>query len=210
MNEGSSRRMGRRPGPSRTREQILRAARRRFARHGYDGTSVRAVASDAGVDPALVRRFYGSKEDLLVAALQDALLPRDEWAKALAGDFETLGLRVVGYMFEIWERPRDREVLIGMLRTATTNPRGARFLRDFIGGQLLKRLEERLGPDEAQLRATLIGSQMVGLAFYRYVLKLEPLASASPETLMHLVGPTIQRYLSEPLTLTEQKRARRS
>jgi hypothetical protein len=103
-------------------------------------------------------------------------------------------------MLDVWEYPRaNRQVLIGMIRTAATNARGARFLRDFIGGEVLKRLEAKLDRGEAQLRASLVGSQIVGLAFYRYVLRIEPLASATPEELAMLAGPTLQRYLSGPV-----------
>jgi len=197
VSEPARRPTGRRPGRSRTREQILSAARASFAGNGFDATSIRGVAASAGVDPALVRRFYGSKEQLLIAALSDAIGPSDRFAEVLTGDLETLGDQLIRYMLEIWERPGgDRQVLIGMIRAATTNARGARFLKDFIGGEILRRLEAKLDPREAQLRASLIGSQIVGLALYRYVLKVEPLASAPPEQLTTLAGPTLQRYLT--------------
>jgi AcrR family transcriptional regulator len=198
--EPERRRTGRRPGPSRTRKQILAAARISFARRGFDATSIRGVAASAKVDPALVRRFFGSKEQLLIAALSDAMRPSEGLSEVLAGDLETLGERLIRYMLEVWEHPRaNREVLIGMIRAAATNARGARFLRDFIGSEILKRLGARLDRPEAQLRASLVGSQIVGLAFYRYVLEVEPLASATPEQLGGLIGPTLRRYLTGPL-----------
>lgn len=135
----------------------------------------------------------------MLAALEDAMQPSQLLAEAVALDLETLGERMVGYMLAIWERPRDREVMVGMLRAATTNARGARFLRDFIAGEVLQLLESRLEPREARLRASLAGSQIVGLALYRYVLKVEPLASATPQELTRLVAPTLQRYLTGPL-----------
>lgn len=192
---------GRRPGPSRTREQILSTARGSFARNRFDATSIRGVAGPAGVDPALVRRFVGSKEQLLIAALTDAMRPSERLAEVLEGDLETLGGRLIRYMVEVWEQPRgNREILIGMIRTAATNARGARFLKDFIGGEILERLEATLGRREAQLRASLTGSQIVGIALYRCVLKVEPLTSATAEELSALAGPTLQRYLTGPLS----------
>ncbi len=199
--EPERRRTGRRPGPSRTREQILAAARVSFARNGFDATSIRGVAASAKVDPALVRRFFGSKEQLLIAALSGTMRPSERLGEALAGDLGTLGERLVRYMLEVWEHPRaNREVLTGMIRAAATNARGARFLRDFIGGEILKRLETKLDRPEARLRASLVGSQIVGLAFYRYVLEVEPLASATPEQLAGLLGPTLRRYLTGSIT----------
>jgi AcrR family transcriptional regulator len=196
MPEQQPRRMGRRPGPTRTREQILAAARASFAKRGYEGTSLRAVAISAGVDPALVRRFFGSKEQLLVAAMRDALLVAEQLDEVFAGRRDKLGARIVDYTLKLWDRPRNREVLLAMARTATTNPRGAKLLRDFIGGEILKRMADKLDPAEVPLRASLVGSQMIGLIVYRYILKLEPLASASDEELIAAFAPTLQRYLT--------------
>jgi AcrR family transcriptional regulator len=192
-------RSGRRPGRSTTREEILAAARECFAKRGYDGTSLRAVSAKAGVDPALVRRFYGSKEGLLVAALTATFRPDEDVAGLLSGDLDTLGDQMIGYTLGVWEQPPRRDMLVGMIRSACTNERAARLLRDFFAGQILARIAGALGDKEAELRASAIGSQIVGLAFYRYVLKVEPIASASPETLRAAFGPTLQRYLTGSL-----------
>ncbi len=200
-------RTGRRPGQSTTREEILVAARQSFAKKGYDGTSLRAVAAKAGVDPALVRRFFGSKEDLLVAALTSTFR-QSEIADVVGGDLDTLGDQIIGYTLGVWEKPANRDVLIGLIRSACTNARAARLLRDFFAGQILARIADALDDDEAQLRASAVGSQIVGLAFYRYVLKVQPIASASPETLRAIYGPTIQRYLTGPLNPPRGRRAK--
>jgi AcrR family transcriptional regulator len=199
------RRTGRRPGPSTTREAILAAARDSFATRGYDGTSVRGVASKAGVDPALVRRFFGSKEGLLVAALTVAMSPDERLARIVAGDPEGLGEHLIGYFLSVWEEPPNRDVMIGMVRSACTNERAATLLRNFIAGQVLARLAGALDEREARLRAGLVGSQLVGLAMVRYVVKVEPLASASPDELRRLVAPTLQRYLTGPLDLPPKR-----
>jgi AcrR family transcriptional regulator len=193
--------MGRRPGPSTTRAEILEAARESFAARGYEGTSLRSVAASAGVDPALVRRFFGSKEDLLTAALRVTLDPGERLAGVLAGDLDTLGERLVDYFLSVWEQPKSRDVLLAMIRTASTNAHAAQLLRGFFGGEILSRLARAIEDEqEAQLRAAAIGSQIVGLAFYRYLLEVEPIASASTETLRATFGPTLQRYLAEPLS----------
>jgi AcrR family transcriptional regulator len=202
------RRTGRRPGPSTTREEILIAARESFAKHGYEGTSLRAIAARAGVDPALVRRFYGSKEGLLVAALTVTFEPGERLAEVVGRDLDTLGDQIIDYVLSVWEQAPSRDILIAMIRSACTNERAARLLRDFFAGQILARLAGPLKGKEAQLRASAIGSQIVGLAFYRYVLKVEPLASASPEALRATYGPTIQRYLTGPLDLPRGRRGR--
>jgi len=158
-------RTGRRPGQSTTRDEIVAAARESFAKRGYDGTSLRAVAASAGVDPALVRRFFGSKEGLLVAALTATLSPGERLAEVMSHDLDSLGEQIIGHVLSVWEKPASRDVLIGMIRSACTNARAARLLRDFFAGQVLARLASALDDDEALLRASLVGSQIVGLAF---------------------------------------------
>jgi AcrR family transcriptional regulator len=192
-------RRGRRPGVSATREQILAAARESFARNGFDRTSVRAVAAAAGVDPALVRRFFGTKEDLMVAALTAAMSPEGRLADALAGDPSGIGERLVDYFLTVWDADPNQSVMLAMLRSACTNDRAAELLGRFITEQVLARLAQTLDEPEAQRRASLVASQVVGLAIVRYVVRIEPLASASPAELRALIGPSLQRYLVGPL-----------
>jgi AcrR family transcriptional regulator len=186
---------GRRPGPSTTRDEILAAARASFAAEGYAGTSVRGVAARADVDPALVHRFFGSKDGLLTAALQLAAQPGEHIPGVVEGDPETLGERVVGYFLRVWETPSSRDVMLAMLRSAATNERAAELLRAFVGREILGRVAAGLDPETAPMRAALAGSQLVGLATARYIVKLEPLASAPAEAVAAAVAPTVQRYL---------------
>jgi AcrR family transcriptional regulator len=193
-------RTGRRPGASTTRAEILAAARKSFAKHGYDATSLRGVAAEAGVDPALVRRFFGSKEELLVASLSVSFGLHRRLGKVVGGNLETLGEEMVGYFLSVWEKPSSRNVIVGMIRSACTNARAARLLRDFLANEVLGQLAGAVHDgDEARMRATLVGSQIMGLAMYRHVLKIEPIASASPEDLKAMYGPVLQRYLTGPL-----------
>jgi AcrR family transcriptional regulator len=194
-------RTGRRPGPSTTRAEILEAARASFAELGYDRTSVRGVAARAGVDPALIHRFYGSKDDLLAAALTVALRPGERIPELMEGDVSALGERLVHYFLSVWEESPSREVLIGMLRSAATNERAAAQLREFFGHEVLGRIATRLGHDDAELRATLASSQLLGLAMARYVIRFGPLASADVQTIVAAIAPTLQRYLTEELEL---------
>jgi AcrR family transcriptional regulator len=194
-------RTGRRPGPSTTRAEILEAARASFAELGYDRTTVRGVAARAGVDPALVHRFYGSKDDLLAAALTVALNPGERIPELMEGDATGLGERVVRYFLSVWEESPSREVLIGMLRSAATNERAATQLREFFGREVLGRIAAQLGHEDAELRATLAGSQLLGLAMARYIIRFDPLASADPQTIAATIAPTLQRYLTEELEL---------
>jgi AcrR family transcriptional regulator len=202
-NQSNSRgaRTGRRPGPSTTRAEILEAARASFAELGYDRTSVRGVAARAGVDPALIHRFYGSKDDLLAAALTAALKPGERIPELMEGDASALGERIVRYFLSVWEQSPSREVLIGMLRSAATNERAAAQLREFFGREVLGRIAAQLGHEDAELRATLVSSQLLGVAMARYIILFGPLVSAARETIVAAIAPTLQRYLTEELDL---------
>jgi AcrR family transcriptional regulator len=148
-----------------------------------------------------VHRFFGSKDDLLVASLTVAMNPAERIPELLENDVGTLGERLVRYFLSVWEEPRRRQVLIGMLRSAATNEHAAALLREFIGREVLGRVAAELEEGNAELRATLVGSQLVGLAMARYVVGIEPLASAEPETLVAALAPTVQRYLTGDLAL---------
>jgi AcrR family transcriptional regulator len=162
---------------------------------------VKAVAAKARVDPAIVRRSFGSKEGLLTAALTVAMSPTERLAQATTGRADTLGEWIIGYFFSVWEEPPHRDVMIGMIRSACTNERAARLLQRYIAGQILTRLAGTLNDAEAQFRASMAGSQLVGLALVRHVVKIEPLASAPPATLSALFRPAIQHYLTGNLNL---------
>lgn len=190
-------RSGRRPGSADTRGQILDAARSAFAESGYDGTTIRGIATRAGVDPALVHHYFGTKEAIFVAALEFPFDPGEIIPALLVGPPEALGERLVRTLLAIWSDPAGRAPLLALLRSATTNEAAATMLREFLSRALVGRLAEVIGggPD-AQLRAAAAGSQLVGLALVRYVIQLEPLASATEDEVVALVAPTIQGYLS--------------
>jgi AcrR family transcriptional regulator len=208
-------RSGRRAGESGTREAILEAARRRFGEHGYDGATIRSIAADAGVDPALVHHFYGTKERLFAAAMRLPVVPSEMLAAALADEQHRLGDEfasrigelLVRRVLSIWEVADIRASFLGMLRSAATNEQAVTMLREFVTSTILAALSEAVGtiateadPARKQYRASLVASQVVGLAFTRYVLELEPIASASAGQLAAAIGPTLQRYLTGDLS----------
>lgn len=189
-------RQGRRPGPTETRTAILEAARGLFAEKGYDGTSVRAIARLAEVDPALVHHFYGSKEGLFVAAMEFPFDPAQLLPQILTGSPEELGERLVRVFLAIWADPTVRPQLLALVRSAVAGDRGAAMLREFMSAAILARIADAVGVP--RLRVTLAAGQMIGVVILRYLLRAEPIASASEDELVELLAPTLQRYLTNP------------
>ena len=186
---------GRRPGHSGTREAILTAARRQFAELGYDRTSIRQIALEAGVDPGLVRHFHGTKQELFVSVVQLPMDPAVALPALLAGDRDALGERLARFLLEIIESDPVGSPIISMARAAASEPAAARMVRDLVTTRILAPLTEAIGAEDAALRASLLGSQVVGLTFARYVVGIEPLASLTTAQVVAAVGPTLQRYL---------------
>ena len=194
-------RTGRRKGAPDTRDAILASARAAFADRGFDGASIRGIATDAEVDPALVHHYFGTKEQLFLATVDVPVDPGEFIPAALAGDDEHIGERVVRMFLKVWDDPRTGPPLLALIRTGLQHDWSARLLREFVTAQILRRVVARLEltPDEAPIRAALTASQMIGLGLTRYMLKIEPLASADVDTVVRLVAPTVQRYLTGPL-----------
>jgi AcrR family transcriptional regulator len=194
-------RTGRRKGSPDTREAILAAARETFADRGFDGASIRAIATGAGVDPALVHHYFGTKDELFRATVGLPVDPVEFVPAVLDGDPDQLGARLVTMFLRIWGDPHTGPVLLAIVRSALAHDLSARILREFLTTQILRRVINRLDvpPQEAPLRASLAASQMVGLGLARFVLRIEPLASADPEAVVAMVAPTLQRYLTGPL-----------
>ena len=193
-------RTGRRTGDSGTREAILDSARLRFAEHGYDGATIRGIAAGAAVDPALVHHFYGNKEKLFAAAMRLPAVPSEVIAAALAGGGgASPGTHLVAAVLAVWEDPAVHGVIIGLLRSAMNSEQAAGLLREFITDAILapvRALARADSPEDAAYRAGAVASQMLGLALTRYVLRIGPVAAASPADLAATIGPTIERYLT--------------
>ncbi len=189
-------RTGRRPGSGDTRAQVLLAARTSFGEIGFDGTTIRHVAARAGVDPALVHHYFGSKQQLFVAAMEFPFDLPGMASRILEGPRDELGERFVRIVLELWEAPTTRPLLLGVVRSATTDPTAAAMLRQLLAEGPFLALTRAIDQPDAALRATLAGSLLIGLALARYVVAVEPIASASVDAVARVVGPTIQRYLA--------------
>ena len=189
-------RTGRRPGPSGTREAILEAARRAFAQNGYERTTIRGVAAAAAVDPALVHHYFGSKQALFVAAVRLPVNPVEAIGELLAADGNLTGEGLVRTFLSVWDHEANRSPLMALVRSAISDEQAAAMLREFITTEIFGLLVRELDSPDAMLRVNLVASQIVGLIIARYIVRLEPLASAPAEVVAAAVGPTMQRYLT--------------
>ncbi|MET7959959.1 TetR family transcriptional regulator [Micromonospora zamorensis] len=173
-----------------TRAAILRAARERFAADGYERATIRAIAADAQIDPSMVMRYYGSKEGLFAAAAEfDLRLP-----DLAAVPPEQLGETLVRHFLTRWE---GDETLVALLRAASTNPGAAERMRGIFADQLTAAVATfGTDPTTTARRAGLVASQILGLAYTRYVVRLPPMVDTTPQDLVSWVAPTLQRYLT--------------
>jgi AcrR family transcriptional regulator len=196
--DATPRRRGRRPAGEDTRGAILAAARAEFAATGYDAVTIRGIARAAGVDARLVHHYFpDGKEEIFVGALEFPVRPQFV-VEAIAGPGpDGVGDRLVRTFLGIWDSAEGRPRIVAILRAATVNEAGATMLREFVTRELLTRIAERLEVDRPELRAALCASHLVGLGMLRIIIKVEPLATASVDELAELVGPTLQRYLTE-------------
>jgi AcrR family transcriptional regulator len=190
---------GRRGGDSGTRDAILLAARTLFAAKGYTGASLRAIAAEAGVDPALIRHFFGDKDGLFAATLEFAIdIPR-RFHEVVEGDRAGLGARFTDMYLRLWEDPQTGHVLQALFRSAVTSDQAAGMLREFVGARVLHSVVPALGGDDAARRVTVAAAHLIGVAIARHVVRVEPLAGMPRDQVVALVAPAIQAYLAGPL-----------
>jgi AcrR family transcriptional regulator len=194
-----TRRRGPRKAGEDARADILAAALSEFAARGYDGATLRGIARAAGVDARLVHHYFDGKEAVFVAALQLPLNPAQLVPLIVAAGPDGVGERMVRFFLRIGEDPAGRERIRAVLSAVVTNPELAALMRQFITSEVLGPIAVGLEMDQPMLRATLAASHMVGLALIRYVVGVEPLASAPGEDLVRIVGATLQRYLAGEL-----------
>ncbi|MBP2320627.1 AcrR family transcriptional regulator [Kibdelosporangium banguiense] len=174
-----------------TRAAILVAARERFASDGYERATIRAIAADAAIDPAMVMRYYGNKEKLFAAAAEFDLrlpdltvVPPAEIGSVLARHFVTR-----------WE---NDETMMALLRAGVTNESAAERMRSIFASQLGPvAVTVCSDPDGAATRAGLVATQVLGFALCRYVLRLHPVVAMTEDEIVRWLGPTLQRYLTE-------------
>jgi AcrR family transcriptional regulator len=195
-------RSGRRPGTSQTRDEILAVARGRFADRGYDAISLRSIASEAEVDPALVIHYFGSKESLFVEAMgMPEELPALFRALTALDTRDRLEALVRGYV-RFSDSDDSRNAIIALVRSAMSSEKAAAMLREFMTAELLPAVAgltagSETGPEtepDAWLRASLVAAQLIGVAMLRHVVKIEPLAKATPDEIVSLIVPVIEGY----------------
>ena len=173
-----------------TKAVILAAARERFAESGFERATIRAIATDANIDPSMVMRYFGNKDQLFAAAADFDLQIPD----LSDVDREQLGTRLVAHFVDRWERD---EVMVVLLRSSTTNADAAQRMKEIFSAQLLPAIAG-INPEKPERRAGLIATQMLGLALCRYVLRLPPVVEMSRDEVISWLGPTVQRYLDGP------------
>jgi AcrR family transcriptional regulator len=188
-------RTGRRPGTPDTRDAILVTARRRFASRGYDATSLRSIAAEAAVDPALVVHYFGTKEELFAAATglpgglpavfgSLAALPRRDFVQALVRSY-----------LQLVDSDQSRNAILALVRSAVSSEKAATMLREFLTAELLPVIARLAGHEQARLRASLVVAHLIGIAVLRHVLRVEPVARATPDEIVALAAPAIEQYL---------------
>ncbi|SHF32105.1 transcriptional regulator, TetR family [Streptoalloteichus hindustanus] len=190
------RRRGRRPAGEDTRAALLAAARAEFIEQGYDGATVRAIARRAGVDPAMVNHWFGGKEGLFTASvIRLPIRPSEIIRRLLDGPPDAVGERMVRTFLTVWDASGGGQ-FTALVRSVTGTEMAATALREVFVRKVFRRVVDELGMAQGDLRATLCGSQIVGLGMARYVLKLEPLASTDIETVVTAIAPNLQRYIT--------------
>ena len=189
---------GRRPGAPDTRAEVLAAARTSFAEKGFRGTTIRAVAAAAGVDPALVHHYFGTKDDLFVAALQIPVDPREVLAPVVAAGPDGAGERLLRTFLSVWDDPELQPGLVALARSMMADDT-AGLVRDGFLPVVVGPVLAGLVADRPEVRVPLVASQVIGLIVARYVLALPPLAQMPAEDVVARMGPTLQRYLTGDL-----------
>lgn len=191
-------RRGRRQGGPVSRDAVLAAAKRQFARHGYDKTTLKAIADDARVDPSMILYLFGSKAGLFRESMQ-LVLPADLLTTELAEKDDQLGYRVVRAYLGLWEHPETAASMASMVQSATSNRDANEAFRGFLHDYLLTAVSGALGGgDEARLRAMLAATNLVGTAMLRYIMRVPPLSSLGVDEVVGLVGPAVHRFLTVP------------
>lgn len=203
-----ARRTGRRPGKQDTRTAILEAARQIFAEQGYDGSSVRRIATAAGVDPALIYHYFSTKEQLFLAVVQPPIDPATLLPQIFEGGADGVPERLLHTFLGVFDNPVSGPAMRSFIRGAVSHAWAGRLAREFFATQVVRRiikeLRTEIDPDEIPMRASFVASQLFGLALMRYIIRIQPLADLPTETVVAAVAPNIQRYLTGDLGLPER------
>jgi AcrR family transcriptional regulator len=187
-------RPGRRQGDPRTRETIIDAARAEFLEHGYTATTIRSVARRAEVDPALIYHYFTDKPTLYTSTLNLPVDPRQILNDVRAGPASP-GARLVAGFLAQWETGPGRrgQSFVNVVQAMSSSPQAARSVREFLVDRVWAQLAD--GDEAARWRTVLISSELVGLAWNRYIVGAEPLASASLQEVAEHVGPALEHLM---------------
>lgn len=199
---------GRRPAGSGTREAITQAAREQFSERGYRGTTLRSVGTAAGVDPRLVLHYFGSKQQLFAQSLELPVEPDQVIERIFTPGPGTVGTRAADMILDVLDDLDSQRALVAVIRAAASEPEAAALIRGILNERILGPLAANVGGSDPELRASLMGSQIVGLAMARHVVGLEPLASASREDLCTAIAPVFDHYLNGPVARGESDEPR--
>ncbi len=189
--------LGRRPGESDTRRELLNSARRVFAEKGYDGAGLREIAASAGVDPGMIRHHFGDKETLFVAAMTEDSDVTQRLADCIPGPTESIGRRVTDTYLRLWEDPDTKPVLAGLVRTAMTSQKGASLLSEFLAVRVQAPAELPMSGRARTRGLLLAASHLLGVAVAKNILQVPGLADVDHDELVRAISPAIQGYLTE-------------
>jgi AcrR family transcriptional regulator len=188
-------RTGRRPGTPDTRDEILAVARRQFGTRGYDATSLRGIASDAKVDPALLIHYFETKDGLFAAATGLPTGLSQLFAGAQTASLRDFSESLVRVYLQFVDSDQSRNAILALVRSAVSNEKAAAMLREFLTRELLPVIGRHTDHPDASLRASLVAAQLMGIAMLRHVLRVDHVAQASPDEIVALAAPVIEQYL---------------
>lgn len=191
-----SKHTGRRPGKTDTHQSILGSAQKLFAEVGYDKATIRAIAEDAHVDPALISHYFGTKQELFLASMLPIYKGSELLSEAMLSTEDEIEQKLAGLFVQLTQDKETLKILIGMIRSATTDEKAAEMVKEFVETKLVKPMSLLLTGDNPDLRASLIGSHMIGIIITKYIVKAEPLASASSSDIAAQIGPAIEKYMT--------------
>ena len=193
MTEGSPRRPGRRAGDSTTRDDILRAAQKLFGRNGFKNTSMRAVATEAGVDVALVPYYFGSKHGLFVAALEVPVDPAEQVRRATEGPRDRLGERMITEFTGVWEGAQTGSAMQGLLRSMVNDESRANSFGEFASTEMVPLVADSAGVSLETARVAV--SMLFGVATMRYLIRVPLFADLTRDQVIGLWGAQLQRVI---------------
>ncbi len=181
------------------RDQILAAARTLFGERGFDGATMRGIAAAAGVDVALISYHFGSKDQLFAAAMKLPINPVDAVGEVFEAGMDGAGERLVATFLQAWENPELGSAMLAMFRSAASHEQAGAAFGQFVSHRILGRYRTAIGGPDAERRANVVATQLVGLAMLRYVLRVEPLAGSPRAQVVADFGPVVQGLLTGPL-----------